>query len=152
MLKSQSGEFPRHVTTRTDNDLYTLRREFKVHVLFWHLRRVAQFPSHAYLTFHRSLHWSSGYLDNHPLFITSSPEILSFGAPSIEILIFDPFGGPTSWFAPRQFDLWTRAFGANLGGFPQKSLSFNMTHLEVVQTGIHTTTVVKCVMSCRHIT
>ena len=55
---------------------------------------------------------------------------------SIEIPIFDPFGGPTSWFAPRQFDLWTRQFGVNLGGFPQKSLSFNMAHLEVVETGI----------------
>ena len=54
---------------------------------------------------------------------------------SIEIPIFDPFGGPTSWFAPRQFDLWTRPFG----GFPQKSLSFNMAHLEVVETGKHTT-------------
>ena len=60
-----------------------------------------------------TLHSIDHYI-NHPvvtLTTTSSPEILSYGAPSIEILIFDPFGGPTSWFAPRQLDLWTRAFG-----------------------------------------
>ena len=61
------------------------------------------------------------------------------GGVSIEMSIFDSVGCPTSWFAPRQFDIWTRPFGVKLGGFPQKSLSFNMAHLEVVETGIHTT-------------
>ena len=61
------------------------------------------------------------------------------GGGSIEMSIFDPVGCPTSWFAPRQFDIWTRPFRVKLGGFSQKSLSFNMAHLEVVETGIHTT-------------
>ena len=83
------------------------------------------------------------------LFVTSAiftdedPLLWStFGGVSIEILIFDPFGVPASWFAPRQLDLWTRAIGVNWvggGGSPYIPI-FYMTHLEVGQLHLITIT------------
>ena len=82
--KSQSGDVPSHNRQTLMLTLHTIHR------------------------LHH--HYSSGcYLDNHPdlLLITSAifaeePPLLSTFGVSIEIIIFDPFGVPTSCFAPRK--------------------------------------------------
>ena len=105
MLKSQSGEFPRHVTTRSDNVVYTLRREVKVHVLFWHLRRVARFAAHM-LTLHSTDHYIT---IGHPVTLTTSTTSCLSGN-----LTYGPAHLAQIWGG---------------GGFPQKIPIFYMTHL-----------------------
>ena len=113
MLKSQSGEFPRDVTTRTDNVLSTLWREVKVHVLFWHLRRVARFLS------------QSSCLP----YIHSTDHYITISYPVVTMTTARCLSGNLTYGPAHLEQIW--------GGFPQKSLSFNMAHLEVIKTGIY---------------
>ena len=133
MLKSQSGELPRHVTTRAQITFcirYYLVKMFAARVQS--TRSLLAYPlcsAVSVTTLMLTLPSIEHYISHPIVTLTttcilshrqSSPKILSYEEPlgggSIDIPIFDPVGGPTSWFAPRQLDLWTRTFGVNWGG------------------------------------